>query len=173
MAAKVIIVKTIKKKLWNSVDDENEKNYETNIVMKSDVKMFKLINDNYWKWVKSMRINLLDRRIWKIINGNAPRSTKLKNRILWAYNDAATMSYITKNLDDEQSKYIIECETIKKIWNMFANIHNSQKRNWLNTLFGNLHAYKTKSNATVDQTAAEIKKMVIVIEKIKMTEKLN
>ena len=47
MAAKVTTVETIKKKLWNSVNNKNKKNYETNIVMKNDVKMFKLINDNY------------------------------------------------------------------------------------------------------------------------------
>ena len=47
MAAKVTIVETIKKKPRNSVDDKNEKNYKTNIVMKNNIKMFKLINDNY------------------------------------------------------------------------------------------------------------------------------
>ena len=49
MIAKIIIVKTIKKKSRNPVDNKNEKNYETNIVMKNNVKMFKLINDNYQK----------------------------------------------------------------------------------------------------------------------------
>ena len=47
MAAKIITVETTEKKPRNSVDDENEKNYETDIVIKSNVKMFKLINDNY------------------------------------------------------------------------------------------------------------------------------
>ena len=41
----------------------------------------------------------------------------------------------------------------------------------MNTLLGNLHAYKAKPNATVDQTAVEIKKMAIVIGKIKATER--
>ena len=173
VAAKIITVKTIKKKPRNPADDENKKNYETDIVMKNDVKVFKLINNNYWKWAKSMRMNLLDRRIWKIVNGNAFKPIKSKNKILWMYDDVVVMSYITKNLDNEQLKYVIECEIIKKVWNTFTNIHNSQKRNWLNILFNNFYAYKTKFNATVDQIVAEIKKMAIVIEKIKMIERFS
>ena len=63
MAAKIITVEMIKKKPRNFVNNKNKKNYETNIVMKNNVKMFKLINDNYWKWIKSMWMNLLNRRI--------------------------------------------------------------------------------------------------------------
>ena len=89
------------------------------------------------------------------------------------YNDVAVMSYITKNLNDEQSKYVIKCEIIKKIWNTFTNIHNFQKHNWLNILFDNFHAYKTKFNVIVDQTVAEIKKMAIVIKEIKTMKRFN
>ena len=173
MAAKIITVKTTKKKPRNPVDDENEKNYKTNIVIKNNIKMFKLINNNYWKWIKSMWMNLLNKWIWKIINKNALKFIKSKNRILWMYNDFAAMSYITKNLDDEQSKYVIKCEIMKKIWNTFTNIHNFQKRNWLNILLNNSHTYKTKFSATVDQIVVKIKKMVIVIKKIKMIKKSN
>ena len=99
--AKIITVKTIKKKLRNPADNKNKKNYETNIVMKNNVKMCKLINDNYWKWIKSMRMNLLNKSIWKIINKNVFRFIKSKNKILWTYDNFAAMSYITKNLNDE------------------------------------------------------------------------
>ena len=40
------------------------------------------------------------------------------------YNDATIMSYITNNLNDEQLKYVIKYEIIKKIWNTFTNIYN-------------------------------------------------
>ena len=43
----------------------------------------------------------------------------------------------------------------------------------LNILLNNFYVYKAKSNATVDQTAVEIKKMAIIIEKIKMIKKSN
>ena len=43
----------------------------------------------------------------------------------------------------------------------------------MNILFNNFHIYKTKFNATVDQIAAEIKRMAIVIKKIKLIEKSN
>ena len=115
VAAKVTTVETNEKKPRNPADDEDEEDYEADIVMKGDVRVPKLTNDNYRKWAKSMRMNLLGRRVWKVVNGDAPRPTKPKNRILWAYNDAAAMSYITGNLDDDQSKHVVECETAKKI----------------------------------------------------------
>ena len=115
-------------------------------------------------------MNLLNRWIWKVVNKNAFKFIKSKNRILWMYNDVIIMSYITKNLNDEQLKYVIKYKTIKKIWNTFTNIHNFQKHNQLNILLDNFYAYKTKFNATVDQIAVEIKKMIIVIEKSKRSK---
>ena len=117
VAAKVTTVETNEKKPRNPADDEDEEDYEADIVMKGDVRMPKLTNDNYWKWAKSMRMNLLGRRVWKIVNGDVSRPIKPKNRILWMYDDVAAMSYITENLDDEQLKYIIKCETVKEVWN--------------------------------------------------------
>ena len=83
-----------------------------------------------------MRMNLLNRWIWKIINKNAFKFIKSKNKILWTYNDIIIMSYIAKNLNDEQSKYIIKCKIIKKIWNIFTNILSESGRLSLRALGG-------------------------------------
>lgn len=95
--------------------------------MSTDIKysIVKLNGDNYFNWRYKMKMLLIEKCVWDVIDQPLP----VEIEDVWIKNDRKAHATIALNVEDNQIQHIRNCETARMAWKELKDFHEKDTAN--------------------------------------------
>lgn len=85
----------------------------------------KLNGDNYFNWRYKIKMVLIEKGVWSVIEGDVPDPITTE----WTKNDETAHSVIALNVEDDQIQYIRQCKLARDAWSKLKDVHEKDTAN--------------------------------------------
>ena len=139
---------------------------------KEELKVDKLISDNYLDWADNMQIFLETKEMWKLMIGKEkiPPVTRPNDRKEWLKNDAVAKAWIHANVENLQHTHIRGLAISHERWMILKKVHGAVGQGRLSLLKQRFHNYKAGPNETVDEVVGALTRLQQMMANIKERE---
>jgi len=90
----------------------------------------RLNNNNYRTWKFAMKMLLIQRELWKYVDGSAVirDDATIEQKVSHRSKDEKALSTIALSIDPDQQVHIVHCETARQAWLVFEEIYEPKSR---------------------------------------------
>jgi len=99
----------------------------------ADTAEFKVVllegSTNYRTWKFSMRMVLLTKDLWDVVDGSAVKPPSGDGALEWEKKDQKALAYISLTLNPVEQHHILDCTTAKAAWDVLKKLYEGKGRN--------------------------------------------
>jgi hypothetical protein len=90
-------------------------------------------SSNYRTWKYSMKMVLLVKDLWDVVDGTEVKPSGDKEAAAWTKKSQKALAYISLSLSSTEQQNILECTTAKEAWDVLEKLYEGKGRNrkWL------------------------------------------
>jgi hypothetical protein len=84
---------------------------------------------NYRTWKYSMKMVLMVKDLWEVVDGTEPKPSDEKEALAWTKKSQKALAHISLSLAPVEQQHILDCTTGKSAWDILQKLYEGKGRN--------------------------------------------